>query len=142
MMRPCFLFIRNHFFEMRTAVRNLHEQPKLKVAVITLFSLSWLAGLSWLFYAGFDFLYRLGGAAFFLVPRLFTLFFMGLGFMLMLSGAVTGYANLFQTPEVRRLLTWPVPMRDLFYYSLVKSTLMSSWAFFFIIIPFTGSSSL
>ncbi|MEX2605785.1 MAG: hypothetical protein WD708_00430 [Kiritimatiellia bacterium] len=139
MMRPCFLLIRNHLFELRTAVRNLHEQPKLKLAVIFIFSICWLAGLSWLFYAGFDFLYRLGGAAFFLVPRLFTLFFMGLGFMLMLSGAVTGYANLFQTPEVRRLLTWPVPMRDLFYYSLVKSTLMSSWAFFFIIIPFIGA---
>lgn len=138
-MRAATLLIRNHLFELHTAVRMLNEQPKLKVLLISSFSIGWLAGLSWLFYAGFDFLYRLGGAAFFLVPRLFTLFFMGLGFMLMLSGAVTGYANLFQTPEVRRLLSWPVPMRDLFYYSLVKSTLMSSWAFFFIIIPFIGA---
>lgn len=138
-MRAATLLIRNHFFELNTAVKRLHEQPKLKIVLITTFSIGWLAGLSWLFYAGFDFLYRLGGAAFFLVPRLFTLFFMGLGFMLMLSGAVTGYANLFQTPEVKRLLTWPVPMRDLFYYSLVKSTLMSSWAFFFIILPFIGA---
>lgn len=138
-MRAATLLIRNHLFELHTALRMLHEQPKLKVVLISTFSVGWLVCLSWLFYAGFDFLYRLGGAAFFLVPRLFTLFFMGLGFMLMLSGAVTGYANLFQTPEVRRLLTWPVPMRDLFYYSLVKSTLMSSWAFFFIIIPFIGA---
>ncbi|WFB34944.1 hypothetical protein P3T73_12320 [Kiritimatiellota bacterium B12222] len=138
-MRAATLLIRNHLFELQSAVRLVHEQPKLKVILIGSFSICWLASLSWLFYEGFDFLYRLGGAAFFLVPRLFTLFFMGLGFMLMLSGAVTGYANLFQTPEVRRLLTWPVPMRDLFYYSLVKSTLMSSWAFFFIIIPFIGA---
>ncbi len=138
-MRAATLLIRNHLFELQTAVRMLHEQPKLKVLLISSFSIGWLASLSGLFYAGFDFLYRLGGAAFFLVPRLFTLFFMGLGFMLVLSGAVTGYANLFQTPEVRRLLSWPVPMRDLFYYSLVKSTLMSSWAFFFIIIHFIGA---
>lgn len=138
-MRAASLLIRNHFFELQTAARLVHEQPKIKVLLIGSFSLGWLASLSWLFYAGFDFLYRLGGAAFFLVPRLFTLFFMGLGFMLMLSGAVTGYANLFQTPEIRRLLSWPVPLRDLFYYSLVKSTLMSSWAFFFIILPFIGA---
>jgi len=138
-MRPCLLLIRNHLFGLRTAVKEVREQPKLKVLVISGFSVCWLAGLSRLFYEGFDFLYRLGGAAFFLVPRLFTLFFMGLGFMLMLSGAVTGYANLFQTPEVRRLLTWPVPLRDLLYYSMVKSTLMSSWAFFFIIVPFIGA---
>ncbi|MDF3128131.1 hypothetical protein P0Y35_02860 [Kiritimatiellaeota bacterium B1221] len=138
-MRPASLLIRNHLFELKTAARLVHEQPKIKVLLIGAFSICWLVSLSALFYAGFAFLYKLGGAAFFLVPRLFTLFFMGLGFMLMLSGAVTGYANLFQTPEVRRLLSWPVPMRDLFYYSLVKSTLMSSWAFFFIIIPFIGA---
>jgi len=138
-MRPAFLLIRNHLFGVRSAVRGWHEEPKLKVVVIGGFSVCWLAGLSWLFYESFDFLYRLGGAAFFLVPRLFTLFFMGLGFMLMLSGAVTSYANLFQSPEIRRILTWPVPVKDLFYYNLVKSTLMSSWAFFFIIIPFIGA---
>lgn len=138
-MRAATLLIRNHLFELKTAAHRVYEQPKLKVILIGSFSLGWLMGLTALFYMGFDFLYQLGGAAFFLVPRLFTLFFMGLGFMLMLSGAVTGYANFFQTPEIRRLLTWPVPVRDLFYYSLVKSTLMSSWAFFFIILPFIGA---
>ncbi len=138
-MRPALLLIRNHLLGLRTALRELHRQPRLKVLVISGFSLGWLAGLSWLFYSGFEFLYGLGGAAFFLVPRLFTLFFMGLGVMLMLSGGVTGYANLFQSLEVRRLLTWPIPARDLFYYALVRSTLMSSWAFFFIIVPFIGA---
>lgn len=138
-MRPAFLLIRNHLFGIRTSCRGLKDQPMLKVFVIGSFSFFWLLGLSWLFYESFEFLYRLGGAAFFLVPRLFTLFFMGLGFMLMLSGAVTSYANLFQSPEIRRILTWPVPVKDLFYYTLVKSTLMSSWAFFFIIIPFIGA---
>lgn len=138
-MRPAFLLLRNHLFGLRTACKSLKDEPKLKIFVLGSFSISWVIGLSWLFYRSFEFLYRLGGAAFFLVPRLFTLFFMGLGFMLMLSGAVTAYANLFQSPEIRRILTWPVPVKDLFYYNLVKSTLMSSWAFFFIIIPFIGA---
>jgi ABC-2 type transport system permease protein len=138
-VRPAFLLIRNHILGLRSAIRELKRQPKLKVVVIGGFSITWLCGLSWLFYSGFDFLYSLGGAAFFLVQRLFTLFFMGLGLMLMLSGAVTGYSNLLQSPELRRLITWPVPLRDLFYYSLVRTTLMSSWAFFFIIVPFIGA---
>lgn len=134
-MRPFLVLFRNHLFGLRTAARELRDQPKLKIAIVGSFSVSWLLGLSWIFYEGFEFMYQRGGVAFYLVPRLFTLFFLGLGFMLMLSGAVTGYANLFQTPEVKRLLTWPVPVRDLFYYALMKSTLMSSWAFFFIIVP-------
>ncbi len=138
-MRPFLILIRNHVFGLRTAMGELREQPKLKVAFVGGFSLCWLLGLSWIFYEGFAFLNQRGGVAFGLVPDLFTLFFLGLGLMLMLSGAVTGYANLFQTPEVKRLLTWPVPTRDLFYYALVKSTLMSSWAFFFIIVPMISS---
>jgi len=141
-MRPFLILIRNHLFGLRTAIGELREQPRLKVAFVGSFSVCWLLGLSLIFYKGFEFLYQRGGVAFYLVPRLFTLFFLGLGLMLMLSGAVTGYANLFQTPEVKRLLTWPVPTRDLFYYALVKSTLMSSWAFFFIIVPMITSFGL
>jgi ABC-2 type transport system permease protein len=139
MMRPAWLLIRNHLYELRHAVQHVHEQPSLKVAVIGTFMVSWLLGLSWLFYEAFDFMYRLGGVAFYLIPRMFTLFFMGLGFMLMLSGAVSGYGNLYQSAETRRLLTWPVPMRDLFYFKTLQTMLMSSWAFFFIIVPFIGS---
>ncbi len=138
-MRPALLLIRNHLYELRHAVQHVHEQPSLKVLVIGTFMTSWLFGLSWLFYEAFDFLYRLGGVAFYLIPRMFTLFFMGLGVMLMLSGAVSGYGNLYQSAETRRLLTWPVPMRDLFYFKTLQTMLMSSWAFFFIIVPFIGA---
>lgn len=134
-MRPFVVLFRNHLFGLRTAVKEVRDQPMLKIFIVGGFSVGWVLGLSWIFYEGFVFLEQQAGVAFFLVPKLFTLFFLGLGFMLMLSGAVTGYANLFQTPEVKRLLTWPVPVRDLFYYALMKSTLMSSWAFFFIIVP-------
>ncbi len=138
-MRPAVVLIRNHLFGLRTAIRHMSDEPALKQLVIGSFSVGWLVCLSWLFYSGFEFLYQLGGAAFFLVPRLFTLFFLGLGAMLMLSGAVTGYAQLFQVPELKRLLCWPVPLHDLFYYSFIKAALMSSWAFFFIIVPFIGA---
>ena len=138
-MRPALILIRNHFYDLQHAIRSVKDQPALKVLIIGAFSIGWLMGLTWLFYEGFDFMYRLGGVAFYLIPRLFTLFFMGLGIMLMLSGAVTGYGTLYQSAEVKRLLTWPVPLRDLFYYKLVKTTLMSSWAFFFIIVPFIGA---
>lgn len=138
-MRPALLFIRNHLYELRHSLRHVHEQPSLKVGVIGLFMTGWLFGLSWLFYEAFAFLYRLGGVAFYLIPRMFSLFFMGLGLMLMLSGAVAGYGNLYQSAETRRMMTWPVPLRDLLYLKTLQSMLMSSWAFFFIILPFIGA---
>ena len=138
-MRPLYTLLRNHFYSWRHAAQMVREQPRLKIAVIAGFSFVWLAGLSTLFYEGFDFLQELGGVGSWLIPQLFTLFFMGLGVMLILSGAITGYSNLYQTSETRRLLSWPVPLRDLLYYKLVQSVLMSSWAFFFVILPFIGA---
>jgi hypothetical protein len=138
-MRTYRILLRNHFYGVRHSVSKLHEQPLIKILLIGGFSIGWLLCLSWLFYEGFDFMYNLGGAGFLLIPRLFTLFFLGLGFMLVLSGAVTGYSNLFQSAEVRRLLTWPVPLKDLFYYKFIQTCWMSSWAFIFIIMPFIGA---
>jgi len=141
-MRPAWILTRNHLYGLRHAIQSVRDQPALKVLVIGSFSFCWLLGLTFLFFRGFRFMYNIGGVAFFLIPRMFTLFFMGLGFMLILSGAVTGYGNLYQSAEIRRLMAWPIPMRDLFYYKLVKTTMMSSWAFLFIIVPFIGAFAI
>lgn len=133
------LLIRNHWYVLRHGLRLVREQSFLKSCFIASFSVGWLVSLSLIFYSGFRFLNELGSGGFFLVPRLFSLFFLGLGVMLVLSGAITGYATLFQSTEIRRLICWPIPMSDLLRYCFIKVTLMSSWAFFFIIVPFIGA---
>lgn len=115
------------------------EQSKLKVAFITAFSIGWLGSLGYLFYEMFGFLHRMGGAGFVLIPKMFSLFFFGLGAMLLVSGGIAAYSGLYQSREMRMLLTSPVPMRDLIYYKFAEAALLSSWAFFFIILPFIGA---
>lgn len=137
--RPLAPLLKNHAYVWLHSVRAIREQPLLKTIFIGTFSVGWLAGLSVLFYYGFEFVQQLGGVGAWLIPQLFTLFFMGLGVMLVLSGAVTSYSNLYQAHETRRLLSWPVPLNDLLYYKYVQSSLMSSWAFFFVILPFVGA---
>jgi ABC-2 type transport system permease protein len=115
------------------------EQAKLKLAFISCFSAGWLASLGWLFYQMFDFLHRMGGVGFVLIPKMFSLFFFGLGCMLVVSGGIAAYSGLYQSREMRALLTSPIPVRDLLYYKFSEAALLSSWAFFFIILPFIGA---
>jgi ABC-2 type transport system permease protein len=115
------------------------EHSPLKVLVISIFCVSWLAGLWYLFYASFRFLHALGGAGFFLIPQLFSLFFLGLAIMLVLSGAITSFSAIFQSRETRHLLTQPLTIREIMYYKFLESSLFSSWAFFFVIVPFIGA---
>jgi len=120
----------------------LRSQSFLKQAFIIAFSVIWLASTGSIFYQIFRFLHNMGGAGFVLVPRLFALFFLGIGLMLVISGGVAGYAQLYQSRETRSLLSLPVPIRDIVYYKLLEAASLSSWAFFFIIVPFVGAYAL
>jgi len=115
------------------------EHSPLKVVVISVFCIAWLWGLWALFYHSFRFLHTLGGAGFFLIPRLFALFFLGLSIMLMLSGAITSFSAIYQSRETRFLLSQPLTIREIMYYKFLESSLFSSWAFFFVIVPFIGA---
>ena len=124
---------------MRHSGKIAREQSPLKVLVISLFSICWLIGLWYIFYESFRFMHNMGGVGMVLIPRLFALFFLGLAFMLMLSGAITSFSAIYQSRETRFLLTQPLTIREIMYYKFMESSLFSSWAFFFVIVPFIGA---
>ena len=124
---------------LRHSGKMAREHSPLKVLVIAAFCAGWLAGLWAIFYASFRFLHNLGGAGFFLIPQLFSLFFLGLALMLMLSGAITSFSAIYQSRETRYLLSQPLTIREIMYYKFLESSLFSSWAFFFVIVPFIGA---
>lgn len=138
-MNEAVLLIRRSLTASRNLFRAARDQSRLKVFVISSFCACWLVGMFFLFYGFFNWLQSLAGAGVVLIPRLFTLFFMGIGGMLVLSGAITGYGALFQSKETRMLLSWPVPLRRLMYYKFLEASVLSSWAFFFIIVPFIAA---
>ena len=131
--------LRGRFRAFSNSGRLLRQQSWLKILVVTVFGAVLFASLGVLFYEGFDFLHRLGGAGLMVIHRLFALFFFGLGIMLLFSSIVTSYATLYRSPEVPALLVRPVTLGELTLFKSLESAIYSSWAFFFMILPFVGA---
>ena len=74
-----------------------------------------------------------------IVYRLFSLSFFGISVMLAISSIVTTYATMYRSTELPFLMTSPLTMAEIVVYKFLESCLFSSWAFFFIIVPFVGS---
>jgi len=126
-------------FELRNAWRTRQRHSALKLAFIGAFMLGFTSGLWALFVDGFRFLDTLGGVGLLVVNRLFALFFFALGCMLVLSAILSAYSAFYRSRETDFLLTLPLPRISLFAYKLAQASLLASWAFFFIIIPFVGA---
>ena len=124
---------------LRNLRRILQRESVFKVAFILTFALGMLGGFFLLFLDGFNFLSSMGGGSHMITRRLFALFFFGLGGMLVMSNTVTSYSTIFRSRETAYLLTGPLGVRSLITYKSIESTLLSSWAFVFLIVPFAGA---
>ena len=121
------------------ARRVVQQHSSLKVLVILTFGIFLLSGLTVLFYAGFYFLHNLGGMGLMVIHRLFALFFFGLAVMLVFSSLVTSYATLYRSDEIPDLLLRPITHGQVVVYKSLEAALFSSWAFFFMIVPFVAA---
>ncbi len=119
--------------------RILRVQSRFKVLFIFFFAVIFETGLFKLFLDGFQLISRLSSAGFLLMPRLFTLFFLAMGIMLVVSGIVSSYTTIFRSDEVPFLLVRPLSMREIVVYRFFSSTWLSSWAFLFILFPFVSA---
>ena len=116
--------------------RLLKRESRFKLLFITLVFTGLYGGVRGLFLSGFRFLDTLGSLSSFILNSLFALFFLGLGMMMVISGFVTAYSTYYEADEVPFLLTSPVPLRQLVIARTGEAIALSSWAFFFIILPF------
>ncbi|OGV71233.1 MAG: hypothetical protein A2269_02780 [Lentisphaerae bacterium RIFOXYA12_FULL_60_10] len=123
----------------RNTWRVLQQQSRLKVWFIALFALVFELTLLILFLRGFIFLNTLGGAGTLIINRLFSLFFLGVGIMIVISSMIITYSTFFRSPEVPFLLSHPVPLYDIITLKFLETTVLCSWAFFFIMIPFLAA---
>lgn len=125
------------------ALRNLRvlarEQSVFKGIVITVFAVGILEGMFLMFLDALRFLGSLGGIGVMIIQHLFGFFFFGLGIMLVLSNIITAYAVYFRSADVPFLLQQPISRGVIAIHKHLESALLSSWAFFLIIIPFVGA---
>jgi ABC-2 type transport system permease protein len=123
----------------RNQVRLLGRDSRFKVAFISIVFIGFFLGIRLLFLGSFKFLDDLGGLSSLIIGHLFALFFLGLGIMMVVSGIVTSYSTLYDSPEVPFLLAAPVSHRQILLGRVAEAILLSSWAFFFIIVPFISA---
>lgn len=138
-MSGFFTLLKNNCRLLRNLRRLLLEQSRLKIVFILFFAIGIMAGVWALFAEGFVFLSSLGGVGLLLVNRLFALFFFGLGLMLVLSNIITSYAMLYRSDETVFLLLRPITRGEIAVHKFAESAALSSWSFFFMIIPFIGA---
>ncbi len=112
--------------------RQSLQQSRLRVTLVTtLTGLLWV-GLFGLFAEGFHFLKTT-------IPEpvthdetaraVFSIFFVSLSFMLVLSTAIIIYGGLFRSAEVRFLFSLPVRIERVFMHKFQEAILFSSWGF-------------
>lgn len=141
-MRNLLLLLRIRRQSVMHVRAALHNQSAFKLLFVSAFAVSLIAGLWWLFFSGFAFLNNLGGVGMIIVPKLFSFFFLSLTFMLILSGLLTTYSTLYRSEEVPHLLLHPFSLSEILIFKALESAVFSSWAFFFIILPFVGAYAL
>jgi ABC-2 type transport system permease protein len=121
--------------------RVLVRESSFKVLFIMLFVVVFEAGLFFLFVDSLSFLDEMGGVGVLIIGRLFSLFFLGMGLMLIISSMITSYASVFRSEEIPFLITRPFSTSQIVAFKYIESTLFSSWSFFFVIIPFVAAYS-
>ncbi|MEI6563747.1 MAG: hypothetical protein WCO42_05500 [bacterium] len=127
------------FCALRNLRRILKRESVFKVTFILLFATGMMVGFFLMFLSGFRFLADMGGGGFMISRRLFALFFLGLGAMLVMSNIITSYSTVFRSRETLFLLTAPLDTRTFITYKFIESSLLSSWAFFFLMLPYTAA---
>jgi ABC-2 type transport system permease protein len=116
-------------------LRGFREQPFLKVLVIAFFSVFFWFGLYGIFFAGFRFLHQFTDVLDLVISFTFSLFYLTLMSMLILSNGVLLYSSLYHSEEAAFLIHKPIRAGTLYLYHLVVSLFFSTWAFLFLGAP-------
>lgn len=120
-------------------MRIARGQSTFKWIFVGCFALALEGLLFWLFHDAFRFLQAFGGMGTMIIHRLFSLFYLGIGGMLILSSIAASCATVFRSEEVSYLLTVPVRNDQIVSYKFLEAAGMASWAFFVFIVPFVGA---
>jgi len=132
------LFLKTRYHSVNL-VKLLKQQSTLKIIFTILFAVCFEIGIFMLFIDSFEYLGALGGIGLIIIDKLFALFFFGMGFMLVTSGIISSFSTIYRSEEIPFLMVRPFPVSQIVIYKFFESTGLSSWAFFFIIIPFVAA---
>lgn len=124
---------------LKNSILNELKYSKLKLFTVLTISLFLLSGEFYLFLYLFSFLGNIQGIGIVVIEKLFSLFFMAIFFLLVFSNIIVSYSTIFNSPELPILFSYPLRYLDIFDIKFMESIFLSSWAFFFIMLPFISA---
>jgi ABC-2 type transport system permease protein len=136
MMMPLWI---KEWHRFRNLSRVLRTQSRFKILFVSCFAIIMEAGLAMLFLESFQFLSSLGGIGLVVLNRLFALFFFGLGLMLAASSMASAYSTMYRSEDLDFLMVRPFPLESVTVFKFFESVGLSSWAYFFTVIPFAAA---
>jgi len=135
-MREFTLLFANKSRIIKNSFLTLSSQPLTKIIFISLFIAVFLVAAFLAFYKGFNFLHSLENIGLIIIERLFYLFFMGLFLMLIFSNIIVSYSTIYRSEDLGLLFSYPINFKAVFTIKFFESIFLSSWAFFFVLVPF------
>ncbi|MBG89325.1 MAG: hypothetical protein CMO80_20850 [Verrucomicrobiales bacterium] len=130
-----FLLIKVNFLQIWRKLLSVGKKSKLLTLIIATFLVGYGFVTFKLFHIGLRFVKNFPGLGELLIERLLFLLFAVLFLLLLFSNLIISYTNLFRNRETAFLLTAPMPMRTIYRWKFVESTMLASWAFLFLIAP-------
>ncbi len=133
---PFALLARVNGLQIWRRLMAIRQQSRLLTGLIGLFIFGywWLSYL--LFHKALKFAGAFPGLGTLLVERMIYLLFAFLFALLLISNLLISYTNLFRNRETLHLLALPIPAQTIYRWKFCESTVLASWAFLFLVVPF------
>lgn len=132
-----FLYLlRLKYWVIKNSLITLVRDSKFKTTVIFTAAISLWISMYKLFSLGYQFLgYFPDVGVDFITRHLFSILFLALTGMLVISNAIISFSGFYRARETATFISYPLPAGTIFSYKLLESLGFSSWAFVFLVIP-------
>ncbi|MDG2207894.1 MAG: hypothetical protein P8K78_08325 [Pirellulales bacterium] len=122
-----------HTSILKTTLRELLATSRLRASLAAFMSMVIWVALFFIMLEGFFFLQKEAGAfTQETVEKVFNIFYASLMIMLFFSSAILLYGGIYQSQEVRFLMTTPTSPQRIFQYKFSEAVFLSGWGFILI----------
>ena len=134
-MNELLIILKTRWWLLRNKAFAVKRESSLKISIILLFIVGYAVGSFLGLWHGFDYIANNMGLGYFLIDRLFYMFFFVLLNLLIVSQIIITYSTFYRNLEVKHLFSLPVSYPTVFGVKFLEATFLSSWAFIFLVVP-------
>ncbi len=119
--------------------RSIGKHSTLKILFVNFCIFLFLLAIFMVSYKMFAMLQAIQEVGIVLVTRMLFLFFFSLFCLLIFSNIIVSYSTIYSSSEIEFLFTTPLKYKEIFTGKFIESSLLSSWTFVVLLIPFMSA---